>query len=135
MRIRRAGTRESKLALAGLTAVVAVMLAIGSGSAPKAGPQQMMRPGYHGLPDPYVDAEATAQEIKKLALRTHGQYDQLSTDEVNWVEGVSANHGRQMLKQMADRFEKEAREQNARKKDPHRKGEKHHAEVPRFHPH
>src|SRR5579862_480680 len=41
---------------------------------------------YHGLPNPMTQPEATSIAVKRLAVRTHGDYDKLTYDEKMFLE-------------------------------------------------
>lgn len=98
---------DMRAAVVGFIVLVGVLLFVGSRMKPAqstVAPAAPRATGYHGLPDPYVDAEATEAEIKKLALRTHGDFSKLSQDEQTWFNGMTANHGEETLINMAKRY-------------------------------
>ena len=59
---------------------------------------------YHGLPNPMTQPEATSIAVKRLAVRTHGDYDKLTYDEKMFLEGCAGSDARTALLNIA-RFE------------------------------
>ena len=61
-----------------------------------------------------VDAAATADKMKTLVARTGGDYSKLTHDERVFVEGVTANHGAESLRIMAEHMKAERKKAASR---------------------
>ncbi|HZT43900.1 MAG TPA: hypothetical protein VFA07_17165 [Chthonomonadaceae bacterium] len=107
---------ELRLGIFMLAVALGILVFLGAQSSPKQTPPKPHPTGYHGLPDYTQDAEGTEAEMKKLALRTRGDYSKLSFDEKTWIEGVTANHGDLTLRLMAKRYLAEEQKKKVGKK-------------------
>jgi len=98
-----------------LLVALGILVFLGAQSSPRPAPPKPHPTGYHGLPDFTQDAEGTQAEMKKLALRTRGDYSKLTDDEKTWMEGVTGSHGDMTLRLMAKRFLAEEQKKKAGK--------------------
>src|SRR5579884_2470650 len=106
---------ELRLGIFMLAVALGILVFLGAQSSPKQTPPKPHPTGYHGLPDFTQDAEGTEAEMKKLALRTRGDYSKLSYDEKTWMEGVTGSHGDMTLRLMAKRYLAEEKKKTAGK--------------------
>ena len=107
---------ELRLGVILIVVALGILALLGTQSSHPQAPPKAHPTGYHGLPDFTQDAEGTEAEMKKLALRTRGDYSKLSYDEKTWMEGVTGSHGDVTLRLMAKRYLAEEQKKSAGKK-------------------
>lgn len=106
---------ELRLGVIMVVLALGILIFLGAQSSSTQAPSKPHPTGYHGLPDFTQDAEGTEAEMKKLALRTRGDYSKLSYDEKTWMEGVTGSHGDVTLRLMAKRYLAEEKKKTAGK--------------------